>query len=331
MTTRIVALALAAALVAGWPAIAASARPIEVNAMRIETFRDAGPGEQVDALVWRGGLELGSPDPDFGGLSDITFTGPGGELVMVSDQGHFVSARLVTDADGAPVALAGAEITEIQNSGGRPLPNAYSRDAEALDTIYRGGAPVAVRVGFENLTRVADFALTDGRADGPARVVAIPEWLSALRTNQALEAVCIATEASPIAGSTLLIAETARGGGDAWLLGRLDRGPVRFARSPGLSPTACAFGPQGELYVLERGVALFSFRMQLRRIPAGDVAPGATLRGEVILAASGGEIDNMEGLAVDLSPAGETILTLVSDDNFNDFERTLLLRFSVPD
>lgn len=307
---------------------------ITIGALTIETFRGAAYHERVGELIWRGGLELTSPDPEFGGLSGIAFTGAGGAFAMVTDAGQFISARLIGDADGAPVAIAAGNITAIRNSKGDELPTPFSRDAEAIDTIVRDGAPAAVRVGFENLTRVADFTLENGRPVGAAREVSIPDWLSRTRTNQSLEAVCIATPASPIAGSTLLIAEDIggdNGGGAAWLLGNRDRGPVEVERAAGLSPTACAFGPDGELYLLERGIALLSFRMRLRRIPAEEVVPGATLRGEVLIDVSGGEIDNMEGLAVSQGPNGETILTVLSDDNFNDWERTLLLQFEVPE
>ncbi|HUV32164.1 MAG TPA: esterase-like activity of phytase family protein [Devosiaceae bacterium] len=315
-------------------AFAADSREIAVSAKPIEIFRGAAPGDPVDGLIWRGGVELYAADPDFGGLSDIAFTGPNGEVVLVSDAGHFVSGRLIADERGSPVAFAGGQIAGILQSRGEDLPTPFSRDAEAADTILRNGVPAAIRVGFENLTRVADFELVDGRPTGAARDIAIPDWLSRTRTNETLEAVCIATPASPVAGSTLLITERVEsndGTSAAWLLGRLDRGPVYVTRSPGLSPTACAFGPRGELYVLERGIALFSFRMQLRRIEAADVVPGATLLGEVLLSAAGGEIDNMEGLAARTGPDGTTWLTIVSDDNFNDWERTLLLQFSVPD
>jgi hypothetical protein len=43
----------------------------------------------------------------------------------------------------------------------------------------------------------------------------------------------------------------------------------------------------------------------------------------------GYEIDNMEGLTVTRNAAGETLLTMVSDDNFSMLQRTLLLRFAV--
>jgi hypothetical protein len=42
-------------------------------------------------------------------------------------------------------------------------------------------------------------------------------------------------------------------------------------------------------------------------------------------------IDNMEAIAAHRSAAGETILTLMSDDNFSALQRTLLMQFALPD
>ena len=72
--------------------------------------------------------------------------------------------------------------------------------------------------------------------------------------------------------------------------------------------------------------------MRLVRLPAGEIRPGRTVEGRLLLEADWGwEIDNMEGLAVDTAPDGSTILTLVSDDNGNWFQRTVLLRFRLVD
>jgi hypothetical protein len=40
-------------------------------------------------------------------------------------------------------------------------------------------------------------------------------------------------------------------------------------------------------------------------------------------------IDNMEGIAVRRGPKGETLLYLISDDNFSPLQRTLLLMFEL--
>ncbi|MDC9826520.1 esterase-like activity of phytase family protein [Devosia sp. ZB163] len=318
----------------GAAAIGARAEAETVTSIPISTFMSAGIGERVQGLVWRGGIEMKSQTDTFGGLSGLGFTGPDNKLVMVSDRGNFVTGQLLYDENARPVGLIGVRIEPIQNSKGDELPRAYTRDAEALTVIFRDGRPSAVRVGFENLTRVADFALVDGRPQGPAREVSIPRWLSDTRTNETLEAVCIAPEASPIAGSTLLLTEGViddDGLHSAYLLGRNDKGPLGYVSGSGTNPTDCAFMANGDLLVLERGIALLAFQMRLVRIPAAEVKAGAHMKGELLLHAAGGDIDNMEALAVHTAPDGSTRITIVSDNNFNDWERNLLLEFSLPE
>jgi hypothetical protein len=312
----------------------ASAQEATVSAVPVSTFMGRGIGESVQGLVWRGGLELHGSSDAFGGLSGLGFTGDDGRLVMVTDRGNFVSGQLIYDEAHSPVSLVGVTIEAIQNSRGANLPRPYARDAEALAVIVREGTPTGVRVGFENLTRVADFELVGGVPRGPAREVAIPEWLTATRTNQTLEAVCIAPPASPIAGSTLLLTEGViddDGFHSAWLLGRSDKGPLSYRSGAGTDPSDCAFLPNGDLLVLERGVALLSFHVRLKRVAAADVRPGAHMVGEILLEATGADIDNMEGIATHTAPDGSIRITLVSDDNFNDWQRSLLLEFSLPE
>jgi hypothetical protein len=312
----------------------ASARDETVTSLPITTFMGRAVGEPIQKLVWRGGLELQSSSDAFGGLSGLGFLGPDGRLVMVTDRGNFVAGQLIYDEATRPLSLVGVTIEAIQNSRGANLPRPYTRDAEALAVVVRNGVPVAVRVGFENLTRVADFDLVGSVPRGPAREVAIPDWLTNTRTNETLESVCIAPPASPVAGSTLLLTEGViddDGFHAAWLLGRSDRGALRYRSSDRLSPSDCAFLPNGDLLVLERGVGLFGFSMRLVRVPAADVRPGASMAGELLLESRGRDIDNMEGVAVHTGPDGSTRITLVSDDNFNDWQRTLLLQFSLPE
>ena len=312
----------------------AEADDLTITSLPIRQFMSAKVGEPVQGLVYRGGLQLSSVHTDFGGLSGIGFTGTDNRLAMVSDKGNFVSGQLIYDETGAPLSLVGVTIAPIQNSKGADLPRAFARDAEALAVVERDGAPYAVRVGFENLTRVADFTLTNGVPGGPAREVTIPDWLTDARTNESLEAVCIAPAASPIAGSTLLLTEgviAGDGSHSAYLLGKNDRGPLTYRSGDGTNPTDCAFLPNGDLLVLERGVVLINFSAKLVRVRAADVHPGARMEGEILFEGVGGDLDNMEGLAVHPGPDGQTRITMISDDNFNDWERSLLLEFTLPD
>ena len=311
----------------------AEAEDVTVTAIPIEKYKDAAIGQRVEGAIWRGGVELQSDSMQFGGLSGIAFTDPEQRVAFVSDQGWFVSGQLIYDESGIVRELVGVQVEAIQNSKGDALPRAYVRDAEAIAPITRNGTIAAVRVGFENLTRVADFELTDGRPGGPAREVDIPQWMTDLRTNDSLEAVCIAPDASPVAGSTMLITEgdeTPEGNLAAFMRGNRDRGDFSIVKAQGVNPTDCAFLPNGDMLLLERGTGLFGFVMQVRRIAAAEIKPGAAITGEVILTGSGGSIDNMEGIAVHTAPDGETRFTIVSDNNFNDWERTLLLEFALP-
>lgn len=314
--------------------VPARAVDVTVTAAPVTRFKGAELDQQVDGLIFRGGMTLQSPDDTFGGLSSVTQTGPEQRIAFVTDRGNFVSGQLAYDQAGRLFSFIGVAIEAMQNSGGAVLPRQFARDAEAMDTIWRDGVAVAVRVGFENLTRVADFAITDGRPGGAAREIAIPQWLSDLRTNESLESVCIAPPSSPIAGSTLLLAENAldeNGNHRGELLGVSDKGPLAYVNSPIVNPTDCAFLPNGDLLVLERGVSLFAFVMNLRRVPAADVRPGNLMEGQLLLSAQGAEIDNMESLMVHQAPGGEMRILMASDNNFNDWQRTLVLEFALPE
>src|SRR5690606_1515609 len=148
-----------------------------------------------------------------------------------------------------------------------------------------------------------------------------------------IAARCVAPRASPAAGSAWILADAQSRREGTWaatLLGNRDRGDLHLAKSNGVNPTDCAFLPDGDLLVLERGFAFLTFTVQLRRIPAAGVQPGSTMEGEVLFRASGGEIDNFEALGVRTLADGETCRTIISDDNFLGLQRTLLLDFELP-
>ncbi|MFN4209976.1 MAG: esterase-like activity of phytase family protein [Devosia sp.] len=324
--------AIAAALLAG--TMPAAAVDVTVTATQITQFKDSAVGQAVDGLVFRGGVAMTSPDDTFGGLSGLAVTGPDQQVVFVTDRGNFVTGQLAYDDANTLFGFIGVTIEPMRNSRGEVLPRQYARDAEGVDTVLRDGVPVALRVGFEHLTRVADFALNNGVPGGPAREVTIPDWLTDRRTNETLESVCIAPPASPIAGSTLLLAEEyldTEGNHRGWLLGQNDKGPIGYQNSPVVNPTECAFLPNGDLLVLERGVSMLSFVMELRRVPAAEVRPDNVMAGELLLSASGGSIDNMESMTVHTAPDGELRILIGSDNNFNDWQRSLLLEFALPE
>ena len=72
--------------------------------------------------------------------------------------------------------------------------------------------------------------------------------------------------------------------------------------------------------------------MRIRRIAAGALRRGALIEGEVLLDADDSlNIDNMEAIAAHRGASGETVLTIMSDDNFSALQRTLIMQFTLPE
>jgi hypothetical protein len=93
--------------------------------------------------------------------------------------------------------------------------------------------------------------------------------------------------------------------------------------------TDAALLAPGDILVLEREFNWNSgLAIRIRRIALADVRAGALVDGPAVMEADlRQEIDNMEGLSIHRGADGETILTLISDDNFSLLQRTLLLQF----
>ncbi len=117
----------------------------------------------------------------------------------------------------------------------------------------------------------------------------------------------------------------------AFLIGGPTPGTFTIKRIQQFDISDAALLPSGDLLILERSFSWpEGLLVQIRQIRITDVRPGATVDGPILFEADlRFEIDNMEGLAVHQTPAGEIILTLISDDNFSALQRTELLQFTL--
>jgi len=71
-------------------------------------------------------------------------------------------------------------------------------------------------------------------------------------------------------------------------------------------------------------------RCRVMRFDAAELKPGGTVRAEELAwLASPYAVDNLEGLAATKGARGETLLWLISDDNFNPLQRNVLLLFEL--
>ena len=107
---------------------------------------------------------------------------------------------------------------------------------------------------------------------------------------------------------------------------------IALTNPNGFDITDAAAAQDGGLLVLERRFRWGEgIKMRLRQIPAKSIRPGRVLSGRTLIRADlRYQIDNMEGLAVHVDKRGRTVLTVISDDNFNPFlQRTVLLQFEL--
>jgi hypothetical protein len=314
------------------------ARPLQVGARALPHFQPSRPGvRRFGDLEYRGGLVLTSPSEHFGGWSGLVMDADGKRLLSVSDAGSWMTAEVQHDGTGAPTGLAGARIGPLLALGGRPLRDKREQDAEAVALLDGSLERGTLLIGFERVHRIGRFPVRDGEVQAPSAYIERPAEAPRMPTNQGFEAVAV-LQAGPLRGSIVAIAERyTRGSGyhTGWIwTGGADGHPQRFQLQDidGFNITDAAGLPDGGMLVLERYFNWLSgVQMRIRRLKAEEIRPGARLTGHTVVQAdSGFEIDNMEGLAVHPGPRGETVLSLISDNNFRTvLQRTVLLQFAL--
>lgn len=273
-------------------------------------------------LEFLGGLELSSDNENFGGFSGLAWIDDQ-RFVAITDRGMAFSGILMKSA-GKPVAVEQAEIRFLPglNSGVAR----WKRDAEGFDI-----SGDRAFVSFEGAHRLQSYQVENGRLTRPlARISLDRTILGVNRGNKGLETVAIAPPASSLAGATILISERAVDGViEGWILHSGKSEGFRFAQKGDFLVTDAAFTHEGDLIVLERDFSLLGgLHIHIRHIHAEALKAGVISKFETLFEGSWQhELDNMEGLAIQEMSNGDSLLTLVSDDNFSSLQRTLLLQF----
>jgi hypothetical protein len=308
------------------------AEPVEIRAARIPLYPDRPDDQRAGALLYRGGLLLSSADSRFGGWSDLAVSADGTELLAVSDEAHWLSARLSYEASGNLARLDDAQLAPMLDLAGTPMVG-KDGDAEGLALERANDLHGPVVVSFERDVRIWRYDLHDGFAARPVNVP-VGDWVRPLHENRQIEALALLRPDTLLAFAEARIGtEDIRGAFEAYPgNGRANTRMLSVVPHDPFSVTSIAAAPDGGLFLLERRYSLLGgMGMELRHVPAGEIAEGARLEGEVLanLSFQDANIDNMEGVAVRRGANGETLLYLISDNNFSALQRTLLLMFEL--
>ncbi len=312
----------------------AAVEQVEIEGRPIAHFQRGRPDlKRFGPLEFRGGLVLSSPSRHFGGWSGLAMDADGRSLVAVSDVGVWLAANLVYDGN-RPAKFERARIGPLRGPGGRVLRNKREQDAEALVLVEGTLARGSLLIGFERAHRIGRFEVRDREVRALTGHLRLPPEASRMQPNQGIEALAV-LQAGPFKGSVVAFAERfTRGSGyhTGWIWVKGEPQRIQLQDIDGFNITDAAGLPDGSLLVLERYYRFTAgVKMRIRQLAAGEIVPGARLTGRVLLEAdSSYEIDNMEGLAVHRGLKGETVVSLISDDNFNSLlQRTIFLQFAL--
>lgn len=265
------------------------------------------------ALEFRGGLRLSSADKEFGGWSAARLDGD--LLTAVNDVGHWLRLRLRHQA-GRLAGLQADAGGPLAHLNAKPIgDNKKMADSEGL-TRWRDGYVVS----FERRHRLwfygPDLAACPTALDAPA-------GLAALDDNSGIEAITALAD-----GRLLLLAEE---GGAGWIGTPGAWHGLTWTVTEDFKPTDAVLLPTGAVVVLERRFSILGgVGARLSLVPAEEIRPDARLAGRELLRLEAPmAVDNFEGIAVGRGSAGETMLYLLSDDNFSPLQATLLLAFAL--
>lgn len=269
----------------------------------------------VNSLRLMGAWELDSRDRRFGGLSGLALTADG-SLLAVGDKGIFV--WIGRDATSGAPNGSGA-LAKMLDDDGALLRDKKDSDAEGL-ALHEGLALVS----FERKNRIEAFDLKNcGSAARAARVSKLKKKLGGRKysENDGAEALMLGG-----AGDRLYVGIEEFWDDGSPIATLYDDGKLRDVR----------FQQQPNPYRLTGLDTLGTVSAKLYRDyhpTRGNSAILDILEGDVRIASARIDkslpLDNFEGVALERTKEGVLRVWLISDDNFNFAQQTLLVVFDV--
>jgi hypothetical protein len=303
---------------------------IAIEATAIDAFdpRDTSK-TRFGQLEFRGGLALTSSEQAFGGISALYLEPDGAHFLSVTDQGSWLRGRIVYRG-GRPAGITDAEMAPLLGPDGKPLAARHWYDTESLTQ----GTDGMFYVGIERVEKIARFDYRRAGLRARGQPIAVPPDFKTFTNNKSLECLAAPPKGAPLGGALIAVTEQsldAAGNHRSYVLDGAQVERFSVKRSDDFDVSDCTILPPADMLLLERRFSpLRGVAIRIRKLHLADVKEGALVDGPALFEADlGYQIDNMESIAVHRNAKGETILTLVSDDNFSSLQRNLLLQFAL--
>lgn len=321
-----------------------SYRPIEVTPAMKAGITATRPFELIYALAYATARTDKAVPETFGGLSSLLFSDQKGsnlQFEVITDQGYFgtltapdamlASPQLATKLSGNSTLI----MLPLRSADGAVFSGAANVDSEGL-TATKEGRLISLERNHR-IVRLSDRAAATGQATttaGPALT-----GFDGLEPNGGMEALVALPD-----GRFLASAEFGRmdQGSDAklkppyWIFGLNQEGPIApagsFTNTGGFGVTEARV-MDNDLWLLKREYDFTTKinKARLERCPLAGVLAGAPVCTLELAIEPPFVMDNYEGLEI-FKQAGtsDLYIYILSDDNFSDQQRTVMLAFKVP-
>lgn len=288
------------------------AQSITITATEIDKGPADAQAEQLKGVTFAGAWHLTADDPNFGGLSGLE-TLRSGSLIAISDAGAWVWIGIDPDT-GTPDGIG--SIGYMKGADGKFLSGKREGDAEGL--AFKDGIAL---VSFERDHRIEAFDL-EGCGVGAlaAPVVSFPPRILGKKIPDNRGAEALAIDLQLFAGFEM---KTNDGSprGEVMTDGSLAN-VLSTEMGQAFALTGSDFNEWGSVDVYRAYDPVRGNRIKIEVRNPDFIQASALIKAPL-------PVDNFEGIAFGNSPSGATRIWLISDNNFNDNQRTLLFAFDL--
>ena len=293
--------------------------PVELKSTIINLFPNELENISLNKLKFVSGIEIKSNHPDFGGLSGLIIN-EDKSLIAVGDQGIWLTGKIKTDENGKLVEIIDGRLGHLKGNKNNPLymlGKSYT-DAESIEHYNNKFV-----VSFERKHRILIFNNIYSHSEifyDKIKYLDLPD-------NGGIEAMAPLKNNSIFLLSENLIHPDDKIAG--YLLSDNKLKKVYVKKRGSFKPTDMSSLPDGNILLLERSFSpVRGASARISVIKYEDLEPNSvilpltldTLKPPMV-------VDNFEGISFLKLNDGGYYIFILSDDNFNFLQKTLLYQF----